>query len=56
MAEGDWVKAELPTNPGPLYLMLGSVGYQWRSHVTAASRVEVFIWPKGEGEPPGIPA
>ena len=53
MAEGDWVRAELPMHPGPLYLMLGSMGYQWHSHVTETSRVELLIWPK-DAEPPAM--
>ena len=55
MAEGDWVRAELPAHPGPLYLMLGTMGYDWHSRVTAASLVEVFIWTKGD-EPPAVVA
>ena len=56
MAEGDWVKAELPAHPSPLYLMLGTMGYQWYSRVISSRRVEVFIWPKGGADPPGLPA
>ena len=55
MAEGDWVKAELPGHPAPLYLMLGTMGYQWQSRVTASRLVEVFIWPKGD-EAPAMPS
>ena len=51
MAEEDWVKAELPAHPGPLYLMLGGMGYQWASRVGAGRLVEVVIWPKGGKEP-----
>lgn len=55
MADGDWVRAELPAHPAPLYLMLGGMGYQWHSHVLGARRVEVYIWHSDGAEPPGLP-
>ena len=51
LAEGDWIKAELPAHPAPLYVMLRTMGYQWVSRVTESRLVEVVIWPAGAEAP-----
>jgi len=56
MAEGDWLKAELPAQPAPLYLMLRGMGYQWHSRAVGSRCVEVTIWPRGDPDPPQLPS
>lgn len=52
MAAGDWIRAELPIVPWPLYGMLRNMGFQWETRTEGRS-VEFLVWRDSMPHPAG---